>query len=105
MVEFIFPSKRDGWVYGVRGTVTNASKWTETRVSASGGGGYVPPQVSSTVVQRGDFWVKTADGKEVHIEKSLPVSSGHEVVILWGNFDGNKSGNYLYWYSRPQSQQ
>ncbi|MCW2315889.1 hypothetical protein M2322_001433 [Rhodoblastus acidophilus] len=105
MGDFTFPSKRNGWIYGVRGTVTSASKWTESHVSSSGGGGFIAngsgyvnaPQVSTTVVERGEFWVRTSDGKEVRISENLPVAPGHEVVVLWGDVAGKKWGSNLYW--------
>jgi len=105
MVDFVFPSKEQGWIHGVRGVVTGAKNWTETHVSSSGGGGYVgseggyvsAPSVSSRIVEKGEVWIKTAGGKEVQIKRRLDANAGHEVAILWGNLEGVETGPYLYW--------
>lgn len=105
MVDFVFPSKRKGWVYGIRGTVAGAKKWTETHVSSSGGGGHVgpygghvsAPTVSSYVVERGEVWITNRHGKDVQIRLNLPAIPGHEVAVLWGDVNGKESAKYLYW--------
>ena len=106
MVEFVFPSTRKGWISGVRGTVAGARKWSETHVSSSGGGGHVHPtygghvsgtKVSSRVVERGEVWIRSGTGKEVQVPLNLPMNDGHEVIVLWGNIEGIKTGGYMYW--------
>jgi hypothetical protein len=106
MVEFTFPSGVNGWVYGIRGTVTDAKRWTETHVRSSGGGGRIDPKhggtvsaptISSTILEKGELWIRGPRGKEVQINMVLPMTTGHDVSILWGNRDGADSGINLYW--------
>lgn len=105
MPEITFPSGKKGWVYGVHGVVTSHRKWSETSVSSSGGGGYIHPEyggrvyaptVSSTITQRQEFWIQTANGKAHKFSNSVEVAEGHECAILWGNLNQNKNGNHLY---------
>ncbi len=58
------------------GTVMSSSKWSETHVSSSGGGGYLhqgsghvsAPTVSSTVKSKHEFWTQTADGHQIAVQ-------------------------------------
>jgi hypothetical protein len=54
----------------------SSSKWSETHVSSSGGGGYLhqgsghvsAPTVSSTVKSKHEFWIQTADGHQIAVQ-------------------------------------
>lgn len=107
MVKFVFPSGREGWVYGVRGKMVGSKTWTETHVTSSGGGGYIhqgqgqihAPTVRSTIVEKGEVWVRSRSGKDICIGHNLQGIEGHDVLALWGNLNeiDTKSGPYLYW--------
>lgn len=107
MVKFVFPSGREGWIYGVRGKIVGSKTWTETHVTASGGGGYIhqgqgqihAPTVRSTVVEKGEVWVRSRNGKDICISHNLQGIEGHDVLALWGNLNeiDTTSGPYLYW--------
>ena len=107
MVKFVFPSEREGWINGVRGKVIQTKTWTETHVSSSGGGGYLhngsgqvhAPTVRSTIVEKGETWVKTRNGKDICIPSKISGIEGHDVCVLWGNLNeiNSQTGPYLYW--------
>jgi F0F1-type ATP synthase assembly protein I len=107
MVKFVFPSGREGWINGVRGQIIGSKVWTETHVSSSGGGGYLhngtgqvhAPTVTSTIIEKGETWVKTKNGKDVCVPLKIPGIEGHDVVTFWGNLKeiSPKTGPYLYW--------
>lgn len=107
MVKFVFPSGREGWINGVRGKIIGSKVWTETHVSSSGGGGYLhngtgqvhAPTVHSTIIEKGETWVKTKNGKDVCIPAKITGIEGHDVLALWGNLNeiNSQTGPYLYW--------
>jgi hypothetical protein len=107
MVKFVFPSGREGWINGVRGKIIGSKVWTETHVSSSGGGGYLhngtgqvhAPTVHSTIIEKGETWVKTKNGKDVCIPAKITGIEGHDVLVLWGNLNeiDSKTGPHLYW--------
>ena len=91
MFDFIFPSGRKGWLNGVRGPVIGHKKWSETHVSSSGGGGYMPqggggyvsaPRISGRVETKSEFWIRTSDNTDVKIEADIEIMEGHTVSIL-----------------------
>lgn len=98
MVDFVFPTGKEGWVSGIRGTVTGLKRWSETEVRSRVS--YAPnvaPAISSSVTDRGEFWIKSPAGKEVQIRQPLPVNDGHEFILVSGGLAGTNSGKNLYW--------
>jgi hypothetical protein len=94
------------------GEVIGQQKWSETHVSASGGGGYVGPQgghvsaptISSKSVTRQQFWVREDDGNEASFnisEDAFPVHEGQKVWIAFGsNAHNHGDGRHLYAYNQ-----
>lgn len=113
MPEFKELQLDDGkiWLNIARGDVVGQQKWSETKIHASGGGGYVsqqggyvrPPQVSSTSHEKHEFWIREEDGKEIAIkftDANFPVREGQKVWIAWGNNSrNNDNGSYLFGYN------
>ncbi|MBU2769500.1 hypothetical protein HAP94_25885 [Acidithiobacillus ferrivorans] len=80
--------------------VSDPVTWTETHVSSSGGGGYVhptygghvsAPTVSSKIVEREKYFVKTDDGKEVELKDAVTGRKGHHVTLVYGGIDGQQT--------------
>lgn len=91
---------------GLSGTVISEKTWSETRVSSTGGGGYMgpyggqisAPNVRTQVTAKRELWLKGDDEKEHSIRLTgslLPVREGHRVSVLWGIKDGQSSGPYV----------
>jgi hypothetical protein len=89
--------------------VSDPVTWTETHVSSSGGGGYVhptygghvsAPTVSSKIVEREKYFVKTDDGKEVELKDAVTGRKGHQVTLVYGGIDGQPT--YLVATYNPQ---
>ena len=97
----------DKWVCVFVGKVVSMSRWSDTHVSSSGGGGYVgqsggyvsPPVVRSSVKQRLEVFVKDENGKEQSFDLSEPVDvsfrEGSNLQIIWGSLRGGP-GEFLY---------
>lgn len=84
------------WLSIARGEVVGQTKWSETEVRASGGGGFVsqqggyvaPPVVSSTAIEKHEFWIRDAAGKERAVkltDRGFSVREGQKVWVAWGN--------------------
>jgi|AOMQ01.1.fsa_nt_gi hypothetical protein len=73
--------------------MTDPSVWSETRISSSGGGGYVhptqgghvsAPQVHSTVTERQKYFIQTDDGKELEMKDAVAARKGHSIRLVYG---------------------
>jgi hypothetical protein len=101
------------WLNILDGTVVHreTQRWSETRVTSSGGGGYVnptyggyvaPPTINSHVSlhEKNIFWVQEIDGTQKQFcfnHNNFPVATGHRVRIIWGGSKKNtNNGDYLY---------
>jgi hypothetical protein len=101
------------WLNILDGNVTHneTQRWSETRVSSSGGGGYLNPQyggyVSAPVVTsrvtnhlRNIFWIQEMNGGQHRIclnHDNFPVAPGHKVRIISGGSTKNTNhGSYLF---------
>jgi len=84
---------------GVTGTVISSQKHSETHVRSSGGGGYIhqgsghvsAPTITSHVVTKHEFWVRTENGRDVPVNLSnVPVSvaEGQTVSLVSGSVSG-----------------
>lgn len=80
--------------------ITDPAKWSETHVSSSGGGGYVhpqhgghvsAPQVSSTVLERSSYFVKTDNGREIELRDHVAARKGHVINLVYGSDNGGES--------------
>lgn len=89
MVDITLSRDTKIWIEGVHGKVGSNQKWSDTYVSGTGN------SVSSSTVERGEFWVVREDGTQSQIEKNFAVAPGHEVTVLWGNAKGMSSGPYF----------
>jgi len=89
----------------VTGEVIGSDKFSETRVSSSGGGGYISPNggriqtptVRSSSVTNHEFWMKTDDGleKDISIRGSdIPLRTGQRVTIISAGREEANSGYY-----------
>jgi hypothetical protein len=105
VVDFVFPTGKEGWVSGIRGTVTGVKRWSETRVQSRGSPTNVMTSISSHVTDRGEFWIKSQAGKEVQIRHPLPVNDGHEFILVSGGLAGTSNGKNLYWKNLTTGQE
>ena len=104
MGEFRFPDGTTGWLLGQRGHVAGLRKWSETHVKSSGGGGDLDqgtghvsaPTVTSTSVERVEFWIRPQSGNEIQLAVNVAVRDGHEVAVVWGNSADQQRGDYFY---------
>lgn len=95
------------------GEVMGTNKYSETRVSSSGGGGTVSgyigphggsvngnisaPEITSTVTTKHEFWIRTDDGKEVAIKLTdvdIPLRVGQVITMVSVHKKGGKRGFY-----------
>ena len=83
--------------------VSDPKIWSETRVSSSGGGGYVHPQhgghvkaptVHSTSVDRSSYFVKDENQREVEIRDGVACRTGHRIYAVFMTRPG-KDANML----------
>lgn len=95
------------WFCAMTGRVVGEKKWSETRISSSGGGGYInqgsgfisAPQVSTRVSTRHEFWLQAPDGEERCVElndSNTAVREGQILTAVWGARVGKESGPYLF---------
>lgn len=90
MVDITLSRGTKIWIKGIHGTVAGNQKWSETHVYGSARRG-----VSSSSVERGEFWVIAESGRETEITLDVPVRAGQEVTVLWGGVEGQDTGPYL----------
>ncbi|MBM5575311.1 hypothetical protein [Deefgea sp. CFH1-16] len=75
-----------------RWEVLDQHKWDKTKVTVSGGGGYVgpyggyvnAPQVHTRQIAQHEIWLRDSDGKEVPLHlasHNFPVRPGHQLVL------------------------
>lgn len=84
----------------ISGIVIHSSKWGETHLSASGGGGKVditdyqgqvhfrPVEVNSQTVTKHEFWIKTEDGLEKSVKLSghdIPLRPGQKITLIYAS--------------------
>jgi hypothetical protein len=86
----------------IQGVVLGQTKYTETHVSSSGGGGYVgkhggkieAPTIDSEIITKHEFWIKKSDGVEQCIKLTdcdIPVRTGQHVSVISAKLqDSNK---------------
>jgi hypothetical protein len=88
---------------GFTGTVTDQQKFSETKVSSSGGGGYLhqgsghvqAPTVTSTTTTKHEFWVQLTDGTQHPIQLTgldIPLGTGQKITLVYG---ANRTGGTL----------
>ena len=114
-MDISFPSGDQGWVSGTHGTVHGLRKWSETHVSSPGGGGYLhngtghisAPRVSSTIVERVEFWLKpeAGGGNELRLTMNIDVRDGHRLVVIWGAAAGEPEGRFLFILNQDSGQE
>ena len=91
----------------VTGEVLGSNKYAETRVHATGGGGYMhdgsgqisAPTITSTVTTKHEFWVKSESGQEVPVKLSgidVPLRPGQKVTMISARRKGKGKDN-SYW--------
>jgi len=76
--------------FSYTGEVLSQDKFSETHVSGGGGGGAHghsrDVHVSSRVVTKHEFWLKTDDGKEVSVQLTghdIPLREGQRVTVVY----------------------
>lgn len=90
----------------VTGVVMDTDKRSETRISASGGGGYIGPNggtisdisISASSRTKHEFWIKTEDGSERDIQLDgvdIPLRAGQKITLI----SAGKKGAKLAWYA------
>ena len=95
------------------GTVMSSSKWSETHVSSSGGGGYLhqgsghvsAPTVSSTVKSKHEFWIQTADGHQIPVQLTdadFPLMPS-QLITLVSAPSANKPNEHRWVFVRNHS--
>lgn len=87
-------------IYAVNAEViTDPQRWSETHVHSSGGGGFVhptqgghvsAPQVSSTVIDRQSYIVKTERGREIELKDAVTARKGHSIRIIYGGIENDE---------------
>ncbi len=94
------------------GEIIGQQKWSETKVSSSGGGGYVGPQgghvssptITSETKTKQEIWIREEDGLESSLElsnKAFPVNNGQRVWIALGAKSTNvDTARYLIAYNQ-----
>ena len=79
--------------WDVTGEVLSSSKFSETQVWSSGGGGSVGPNggqiaaptIHSKAITNHEFWILTADGKEKPIQLNdvnIPLKEGQKITLI-----------------------
>lgn len=99
-----FPSGRNGSLTGLSGRVSSVARWSDTTVSSSGGGGYVhptygghvsAPKITSSVVDRQEFWLETHGQEQHQFNLNIPLANDHKVCLIWSNVEGRSE--LIYW--------
>lgn len=81
------------------GEVLASDKRSETHLSSRGGGGHVgpyggtitAPQITSQVITKHEFWIKSSDGREHAVSMSsveIPLRPGQFISLLLAGEDG-----------------
>lgn len=89
------------------GAVMSSSKWSETHVSSSGGGGYLhngtghvsAPTVSSTVSAKHEFWFKTEEGREIPVQLTdadFPLAPGQRITMVSATATGADGQHWIF---------
>lgn len=84
------------WLCVSYGEVMDQQKWAETHVNGSGN--QYRTDVSSTVHEKLEFWIREKDGREERIQLSnanFGVRPGQKVWVAWGGGKKRKEGSYL----------
>lgn len=88
------------------GVVLDSDKRSETRISASGGGGHIGPNggtisdisISSSTSTLHEFWIKTDDGSERDVQLKgvdIPLRAGQKITLI----SAGKKGDKTAWYA------
>ncbi|HWE84586.1 MAG TPA: hypothetical protein VG267_06555 [Terracidiphilus sp.] len=102
------------WLQKDTGIVESVKDWSETRITSSGGGGYLSegtgqvsaPIITATSIHRQVFFLKSANGSQRDCDTNLiNVSAGHEVTVVWGAKQGKDNGSYLGFYNRTTNKE
>lgn len=89
----------------VTGEVLSQNKYSETRVSSSGGGGYIgkqgghvqAPKIQTTIIKKQEFWIKKADGTEESVKLTgydIPLREGQFITLISATINDAKSTYY-----------
>ncbi|VVP59735.1 hypothetical protein PS850_06123 [Pseudomonas fluorescens] len=89
----------------VTGEVLSQNKYSETRVSSSGGGGYIgkqgghvqAPKIQTTIIKKQEFWIKKADGTEESVKLTgydIPLREGQFITLISATTNDAKSTYY-----------
>lgn len=112
--------------WSVTGEVLGSNKYSETRISSSGGGGYVSgsgdhvsgyisaPTIHSRSITNHEFWIRTEDGFEEGIKfrnTDIPLRPGQKITLIsagrdksWGWYTilVNHSANRHYFMANAE---
>lgn len=98
-------AKGNPWCRVVKGKVVTQNKWSETRISSSGGGGYLmngygqinPTTIKSSVTDRNEMFVQDQNGGEhVFHNLNITVRDGTNVLIILASERGEELGDFIY---------
>ena len=92
MEEFVHKGKQIAFA-GMTGEVVGSQKFSETKISSSGGGGYVGPEggrisaptIRSTSVTNHEIWIRAEDGVEHNVSLrglDIPLREGQKVTLV-----------------------
>lgn len=88
------------------GVVLESDKRSETKISASGGGGHIGPNggsisnvsISSSTTTLHEFWIRTEDGSERDVQLKgvdIPLRAGQKITLI----SAGKKGDTKTWYA------
>lgn len=89
--------------WDITGTVSDTSKFSETHVWSSGGGGHTGPNgghvspvsIHSKSITNHEFWIHTDDGRQVDIQLrdvNIPLRKGQRISMIYAQKLNAKSG-------------
>jgi len=104
----------------VTGYVLSNEKYSETKLSSSGGGGYVgrsgglveAPDIHSQSITCHEFWLKSEDGKEENVQvrgADIPLREGQKISIIYLSERGGSDSYHAllinhnankYWFTK-----
>lgn len=89
------------------GKVVSSSRWSQTHVSSSGGGGRIvggtgyiaAPTIESSTSDKNEVFSISSDGQEsrfVFENRAVGFREGNRILVAWGSETGSKNGQYYY---------